>query len=464
MTVSSPPTRVRHIVVAFLCALSFLTYFDRVCIMQAQHDIQRDLRLSNEQLGMVLGAFWLAYALFEIPSGWLGDRFGTRGTLTRIVIAWSVFTGLSGAANGFVLLLVFRFCFGAGEAGAFPNMAKVQQAWLPVATRARAGGLLWLMARWGGALSPLIFAGLLAGLGSPAFHSAFAGRPLIGRLARVSPWRIAFSISGAIGLLWALLFYWWFRDDPSKKSSVNQAELNLIRAGRSPSEQPTESHRVAPRIWSALFASRSLWAMAMLYLCGSFGWNFFVSWVPKYFEQVHGVKFENSPLISGMPLFLGGISCLAGGWLSDRLVGATNWRRWGRACFPMAGYAGAAAAIFCVRFTHSYSAAVALMCLTGAAADFGQGANWAAIIDIGGSYAGIATGFINSVGNLGNSAQGFIGAIIFTRYGWGPLFAVYAAAYLLAGSMWLFIDPRRKFYEQTASPGFDVILAPQHAR
>jgi ACS family glucarate transporter-like MFS transporter len=464
LTLKSSPTQVRYIVVAFLCALSFLTYFDRVCIMQAQHDIQRDLHLTDEQLGLVLGAFWLAYALFEIPGGWLGDRFGTRATLTRIVIAWSLFTGLSGAANGFVLLLMFRFCFGAGEAGAYPNMAKVQQAWLPVATRARAGGLLWLSARWGGALSPLIFAGLLAALGSAAFRHAVASRPVIAWLAHVSPWRIAFWLSGTVGLLWVLLFYRWFRDDPSGKPTVNQAELDLINDGRAPAEQPTASHRVEPRIWAALFASRSLWALAVLSICAGFGWNFFVSWLPKYFEQVHRVKFENSPLVSGMPLFFGGISCLIGGWLSDQLVRATRWRRWGRACFPIFGYATAATAIFCVRFTHSYSAAVVLVCLTGAATDFGHGANWAAIINIGGRYAGMSTGFINSVGNLGNSAQGFIGAVIFTHYGWGPLFAVYAATYLIAGSMWFFIDPCTRFYPDTAPAAFDVILTPQHAR
>ncbi len=160
-TSNERPTHIRYIVMAFLCALAFLTYFDRVCIMQAQHDIQHDLNLSDRQMGTVFSAFWLAYALFEIPSGWLGDRFGTRTALTRIVLAWSLFTGLTGAANGFMLLVSFRFLFGAGEAGAFPNTAKIQQAWLPVRSRARAGGLLWLLARWGGAFSPLIFVALL---------------------------------------------------------------------------------------------------------------------------------------------------------------------------------------------------------------------------------------------------------------------------------------------------------------
>jgi len=155
------PTRVRYQVMAFLGALSFLTYFDRVCIMRAQGDIQRDLDLSDIRFGWIMSSFWLAYAVFEIPIGWWGDRFGSRRTLTRIVLGWSLFTALSGTATGFVSLLAARFLFGVGEAGAYPNMARVQGRWLPLRSRARAGGMLWLMARWGGAFSPVIFGTML---------------------------------------------------------------------------------------------------------------------------------------------------------------------------------------------------------------------------------------------------------------------------------------------------------------
>ena len=167
---SSSPSHARYAVMAFLCVLSFLTYFDRVCIVRAQGDIQRDLHLSDTQFGLVLGAFWFAYALFEIPGGFLGDRYGARGTLTRIVLAWSLFTALSGSAVGFFSLFAYRFLFGVGEAGAYPNMARVQGAWLPVRSRARAGGLLWLCARWGGAFSPVIFGAMLRTFGSDPFN------------------------------------------------------------------------------------------------------------------------------------------------------------------------------------------------------------------------------------------------------------------------------------------------------
>jgi MFS family permease len=437
---------------AFLCALSFLTYFDRVCISRAQGDIQRDLGLSDTQMGTVFGAFWFAYALFEIPVGWWGDRFGSRRTLTRIVLAWSLFTALSGSATGFLSLLAFRFLFGVGEAGAYPNMARIQSRWLPARSRGRAGGLLWLMARWGGAFSPVIFGAMLSGLGSDAFRGAVAGLPLLHHLAGVAPWRMGFWASGVVGLVWVALFYPWFRDEPAEKRGVNEAERELIASGCDPAEE-TGAHPTPPGFFGHLFSSPSLWALALLYLCGSFGWSFFVSWMPRFLKDVHGVSFQGSEWMTAKPLFYGGLSCLLGGWLSDWVVRRTGQRRWGRAVFPIAGCLTAACAMLALPTVRSPGAAVVLMCVAAAAFDFGQGANWASIVDIGGRYAGSATGFINLVGNMGNSIQPVIGAWIFNRFGWPALFIVYAGAYLVAGGMWLFIDPRRRFYEPPSSAG-----------
>jgi ACS family glucarate transporter-like MFS transporter len=436
------PTRQRYVVMAFLCVLSFLTYFDRVCIVRAQEPIQKSLGLSDEEMGLVFGAFWLAYALFEIPGGWMGDRYGSRVTLTRIVLAWSLFTFLSGSATGFVSLLTFRLLFGAGEAGAFPNMARVQGRWLPPRSRARAGGLLWLLARWGGAFSPILFGGLLVAFDSAAFRSLLTTLHLPGDLPA---WRTAFWAAGLIGVVWCLGFYPWFRDDPAAASSVNDAELRLIKGAEASAD---EGHHMPGRAWLALLTSPSLWAIGVLYIGASFGWSFFVSWMPRYMKDIHGLEYAKSELMSGMPLFFGGISCLIGGALSD-LVVRRSGRKWlGRALFPMCGYTTAAAAMFCVRFTNTPEEATVLMCLASAAHDFGQGANWASIVDIGGRYAGTATGFINMIGNVGNSLQPYVGAVIFHRLGWNALMTCYSGAFLLAACMWLFINPERTFYRE----------------
>ncbi|HEY2587884.1 MAG TPA: MFS transporter [Tepidisphaeraceae bacterium] len=451
------PTRVRYAVMAFLCTLAFLSYLDRVCISRAQADIRHDLGLSMGQMGMVMGIFWLGYALFEIPGGWMGDRFGSRSTLSRIVLAWSLFTALSGAAVGFTSLIVYRLLFGIGEAGAFPNMARVQSRWLPAKSRARAGGFLWLCARWGGAFSFLLFGYLLDGFDSPGFRHAVARVPVLHFPASIPAWRLGFWTMGLVGLVWVALFYPWFRDNPRDKALVNDAELDLIQSGGAESETPRESHG-GWRVWAALFSSGSLWSLALAYLCISFGWSFFVSWMPQYLEDAHHLSFKGSQAMDVLPLFCGGISCLLGGICSDALVHATGWTRSGRAVFPICGYLTAAAAMFAIRLTHTPGQAIALMCVASAANDFGQGACWATVIGIGGLYAGTAFGFMNMVGNVGNFLQPVVGAMVFKHAGWNALLAVYAGVYFAAACLWLFIDPRKPFYREPEPAAFPVVM------
>lgn len=444
----SRPTHVRHVVMAFLLVLSFLTYFDRVCIVRVQREIQTELGIDDEQMGLVLGAFWLAYALFDIPGGWLGDRFGARLTLTRIVLAWSLFTLLTGAATGFLSLIIYRFLFGVGEAGAYPNMARVQSSWLSPAVRGRAGGALWLAARWGGAFSPFLFDALVQWANTSHVRSLLG----VAGLADVSGWRVGFWVAGLIGALWCVLFYPWFRNDPADHPGVNGAELAVIRSGREHEQTETHGH-IEPGMWTALLKSRSLWAMALLYIFGSFGWSFFVSWMPRYLEDVHGITFSSSQSVWKQPLLYGGASCLLGGWLSDVVVRHTGRKWFGRALFPLAGLTIAAAAIYSVKFVRDPDVAVLLLCLAGGAFDFGQGANWASIVDIGGRYSGTAAGFINLVGNMGNAIQPAIGAWVFNHYSWNALFNVYVAAFLIAASMWFFIDPTKSFHDVSPSEG-----------
>jgi MFS transporter, ACS family, glucarate transporter len=432
---------------AFLLVLSFLTYFDRVCIVRVQTDIQAELNISDGQMGLVFGAFWLAYSLFEIPAGWLGDRFGARLALTRVVLAWSLFTALTGVAGGFASLLAIRFLFGAGEAGAFPNMARVQSSWLSPAARGRAGGWLWLAARWGGAFAPFLFAAIIRWFDAQSIRNALTA---VG-LGDVSGWRLAFCAAGLVGVVWCLAFYPWFRNDPVNHASVNAAELASIRNGPAAVESESSGTSVSPGIWRALFTSRSLWAIMFMYVFGSFGWSFFVSWMPRYLRDAHGIAFSNSEQIWKQPLLYGGISCLIGGVVSDWLVRKTGRKRAARAALPVCGCLTAAAAIFALRFVHDPDTAIVLMCVAGAAYDFGQAANWASIVDVGSRFAGVATGLIN-LGNIGNVIQPWLGEKLFRMYDWNTLLAALAVAFLLAASMWLFIDPRRTFYEEDASP------------
>jgi MFS family permease len=436
---------VRYWVLAFLCLLSFLTYFDRVCITRAQGDIQRDLHLADsgsQSMGVILSAFWLAYAIFELPGGWLGERFGARSALTRVVLVWSMFTALSGAAVGFFSLLVYRLLFGAGEAGAYPIMARIQARWLPAASRGQVSGLIWLVARWGAALSPILF-GSLQRFADSRNVRWFLGQ-FIPNADQIASWRMAFWMSGLMGVTWVVAFYPWFRDDPTELKSVNEAELQLIRAGKSPGGKRGQHD---PGVWRDLFTSRSLWGLALVYVFGSFGWSFFVSWMPKFFLKVHHIDYEKSEWITALPMLCGGVASYAGGYLSDRIVKRMKTKRLGRAIFPVVGHVIAAGAIFALRYADTTGKAVTLMCIVMAAYDFGLGGKWAAIIDVGGAHAGIAAGFVNMMGNLGgNALQPVVGSFIFTHYGWPALFRVYAITYVLAAAMWVLINPDRQFH------------------
>jgi MFS transporter, ACS family, glucarate transporter len=440
------PTWVRYRVMVFLCALSFLTYFDRVCIVRAQQDIQKDLDISTQQMGWVFGIFSLAYGMFEIPGGWMGDRFGTRRTLVRIVLSWSLFTALSGSAVGFLTLFLCRLCFGIGEAGAYPNMAAVQSRWVPAAQRARFGGLLWLCARWGAAFSPVIFGSFLSYVDSAQFREFLASSPILQGLSTVPSWRFGFWGAGLLGVFWCVMFYPWFRDMPSQSTEVNAAERKLL-----PTETGKALHTAPKAVWVKLFTSRSLWGLAIYYFCGGFGFSFFVSWVPRYLKDIHNVEFKNSEWMQAMPMFLAGISCLVGGLICDYLVNRTGRKRLVRACFPIAGCLIASAAMFAIRSADNAYQATVLMCVAAAFYDMGQSSNWASIVDIGGRYAGLAAGFINMIGNLAGFVQPVVGAYIFNKFGWNVMFAVYAGAFLIAACMWSLINPEKTFHPEPAA-------------
>ena len=257
------PTRSRHVVLGFVLALTAVAYLDRVCIATTAPAMKADLGLSDAQLGYVFSAFTLAYALFEIPSGWLADRFGPRLMLTRVVIWWSVMTAATGLARGFASLFVLRLLFGLGEAGTFPGTARAFSHWLPARERGRAFGLAVMSGALGGALT----------------------QPLVVFMLQHMSWRRTFQVFGLVGLAWAVAWYAWFRDDPRLHRGADAAEIDLIGS------EPPQRHQAVP--WRAILGNRSLLALCIMYLCAIYGWYFFLTWLPTYLLRARGE--ENRP-------------------------------------------------------------------------------------------------------------------------------------------------------------------------
>ncbi|MEW5980003.1 MAG: MFS transporter [Acidobacteriota bacterium] len=412
----APATGVRFKVLALAVCMAAITYLDRVCISITAPDMMRDLSLSPLQMSFVFSAFTAAYGIFEIPTGWWGDRIGTRRVLTRIVTWWSAFTMATAAAVNYGSLLVIRFLFGAGEAGAWPNAARTFSRWFPLTERGTAQGIFFMGAHLGGGLTPLLVTALLAHVN----------------------WRTIFLIFGAVGFVWAFSWYRWFRDDPSDHPEVNQGELEYIRRHRL-AEAPHQGH--VP--WRRVLKSRSVIALCLMYFTQTYGFYFYITWFPSYLKN-QGFASTALSLLSGMPLILSILADLLGGFTTDAV--SKRWGlRWGRC-----GVGGGALALAGIAILGSAACpyplvSALLIAVGGASANFLLGASWGVCLDVAGRHAGVVSAFMNTSGQVGGTLSPIIVALVFERFGtWSaPLFLT-GVLYLLGSVCWWFVDPHER--------------------
>jgi MFS family permease len=409
------PTRERDWVIFFAVTLAVITYIDRVCISQAAPYMRKDLGLDPVQMGKAFTAFGIAYAAFEIPGGFLGDWMGPRRVLMRIVLWWSFFTAATGWVFSLPSLLATRFLFGAGEAGCFPNLTKAFTTWLPSKERVRAQGITWLSARWGGAFTP----------------------PLVAAVMAVVGWRRSFEIFGALGVVWATWFFRWYRDDPMQNSKLNEAERALLRN----SAKLGAGHADVP--WRRLLASGQVWMLCWQYFCLSWGWYFYITWLPTYLREGRHLDITSAAWLSVLPLFMGGLgnpaALLIGSLVGHRLGSITATRR----TMAAIGFTGASG--FLIYSTTVHNAVIAMIAI-GLASFFNDlvmpGA-WASAMDIGGKYAGTVSGAMNAWGNVGGALSPLaIGYILkLSNANWNLTFYLSAAIYIAGIVFWLLLDP-----------------------
>ena len=420
------PSHVRYWVIVFAVTLAVITYIDRVCISKAAPLIQRDLGLTKQQMGYAFGAFGWAYALFEIPGGLLGDLIGPRRVLMRVVVMWSAFTAATGWAWNALSLMLCRFCFGIGEAGCFPNLTKAFTIWLPAAERVRAQGIMWLSARWGGAFTPLLVAWVLS------FVS----------------WRWTFVLFGGIGVIWAFFFHRWFRDHPRNHPGVNAGELHLL-AG---SEKNALAHGPIP--WGKFVASPTVWLLWGQYFCMSYGWYFYITWMPTYLnESFPRLSEMERTLLNCIPLFFGGLGSIFCGLVSSplarRLGSVARTRRW---C-GFAGLLGAAVMlVVSIQFKNPLLAVLSVG-MARFCDDLAMPGAWGACMDVGGRCAGSLSGSMNMLGNAGGALAPMVVPFVLkaAHDNWNANFWMFAAVYALGALCWLFIDPVTPLEDQEAT-------------
>jgi len=409
------PTRVRYWVIVFAVLLAVVTYIDRVCISQAAPNISADLGLSKQEMSYVFSAFTLAYALFEIPGGYLADSMGARRVLMRIVIWWSFFTAATGWAWNFVSIVITRFMFGVGEAGCFPSITKAFTTWLPQHERVRASGILWMSARWGGAFTPLLVVAVL----------------------NLMSWRHAFELFGAIGVVWAIFFYIWYRDNPRDKKGINAAELAIIEEN----QHLASSHGHVP--WAKFLRSKQMWLLSGQYFCLSYGWYFYITWLPTYLREARGVSLGQGALLATLPLFLGGCGSFVCGMfykVLNRWTGDVGKSRRLMACI---GFAGATGFLLLSSTLQDATWAMVAMGMASFSNDLVMPGSWAACMDVGGKYAGTLSGTMNMAGNLGGVLSPIVIAYILSQSNnnWALTFYVSAAVYFAGIFFWLALDP-----------------------
>ena len=414
-------SRGRWYVLLLISVMYLITYLDRVNISTAAPEISKEFGFDKVTMGYIFSAFVWAYAIFQVPGGWLSDRFGARGVLTGVVTYWSIMTAATASAFSGLSFIVVRFLFGVGEAGAFPGATRAMQLWYPRRERGLVQGVTHSASRFGAAIAPPIVVLIMSDLG----------------------WRPVFYICGGVGILWSL---WWaltYRNLPEEHALVNRGELEQIRgldAGGAIRPPPIEKQTNVP--WATLVRSGNMWAIMLAYFTYVYCLWIFLSWLPSYLIEARHFTLIKVGVFASLPLFAGVIGDTVGGLATDWLLNKTGSARIGRRVVAIVGLLGCAVCIVPAALTEDAYTAVYGLTASMFFLEFTIGPSWAVPMDTGGKYSGTVSGMMNMAGNIGGALSPIVFGFLAQYGSWQAPFIV-AAALLVAGSaVWAFwLDP-----------------------
>ncbi|HEX4271564.1 MAG TPA: MFS transporter [Rhizomicrobium sp.] len=411
--VTQKPTHVRHIVLFLAVLVYMITYIDRTFISTAIPAAQKELLFSDAVMGSVLAAHQLAYGLFQIPAGWLADRFGPRWVLASLVLWWCGFMVVTSFSGSVISLQAGLFLFGAGEAGAFPVANRALSRWLLPSERAFAQGATHAGSRFGGFVTPFFVVIIIQQYG----------------------WRAPFWMLALIGVFWVAIWLWYYRDSPAEHKSVNDAERTRIEAaiGKAPARS-----RVVP--WGKIITSRNMWTLALMYACYSVILIIFLTWFPKYLISARHVSLQTAGSLTSIVLAAGLVGDLLGGIASDFLLHRTGRVTFSRRIVAITGFIITAVMIPVSVLSADMTVSIACFGVAVFGLELTVSNSWAVTLDIGGSFAGSCSAVMNSFGNLCSAIFTFYVGAFETRYGWDAVFFTVAGAAVLAALLFSRID------------------------
>jgi len=412
----------RYFMVAGTFLLALLLYVDRICISVAKEPISEAMGLSDKQMGWVLAAFSLGYAFFQTPSGILADRFGPRKILAAIVSIWSLFTALTGLAFNFVSLLTVRFLFGAGEAGAFPGMSRAIYSWIPLKERGIVTGINFSGSRLGAAFALPAVAWMIDSFG----------------------WRTTFFALGAVGVLWALAWFLFFRDNPEDHSGISDSEKEFILSTRQERETAISKEKIH---FGSLLKSKNMWLAMGQYFCSNFTFFFALTWLFPHIKSEYGLSTVEAGFYTALPLVFGAFGNWFSGWLIDTIFKKGKWNK--SRIFPASlGFLFAAIGLFGSIYMDNAVGAILFLSLAIFGADMTLPPSWAFCVDIGKKHSGTVSGTMNMAGNIGAFITALLFPYLLAWTGSTTLFFIIGTLLnLLAIALWYNMKPEKHFSE-----------------
>jgi len=425
--IASPPSKTRWMVLLLISLMYMITYMDRTGISIAAPAMAKEFGLNQTAIGIVFSVFLWAYALGQIPLGWLADRLGPRLVLLIIVPFWSLMTATTAIAGGVASLIVIRFVFGLAEAGGFPAATRAMQLWFPKAERGIVHGVTHSFSRFAVAIVPFLAVSIMVAFG----------------------WRWIFYIFGVAGLLWSAAFYLLYRNLPEEHPKVNRHELAHIRAcDPDGAIKPVDLHPQLAPPWKIIFRSANMWYIAAGYCCFYYGTYFFMTWFPTYLLEYRHLSLKAVGTLGSLPLVAGMVGDIVGGTLTDAVYRKTGKLKFARRIVAAPAMLASGGCLIPAALAHSAWAAI--LCLTASLffLELVIGPAWAVPMDVGGEYSGTVSGVMNMAGSLAASLSPIIFGALVQRGFWVTPFFISAGVLLTGALIWAFlIDPERSVVE-----------------